>query len=50
MATILKNKFEGNFVIVPKAFLTDESLKLRERGLIATILLLRPSQLDLQLT
>ena len=38
MATILKNKFEGNFVIVPKAFLTDESLKLRERGLIATIL------------
>lgn len=35
---ILKNKFSGNYVIVPKVFLMDEKLKLRERGLIATLL------------
>lgn len=35
---VLKNKFEGNYVIVPKVFLMDRTLKLKERGLIATLL------------
>lgn len=35
---VLKNKIEKNFVVVPRAFLMDRTLRLKERGLVATLL------------
>lgn len=35
---ILKNKTQGNFVIVSKNILKDKALKLRERGMLVTLL------------
>lgn len=45
MPKILKNPYDKGFVIVPREYVTDKTLKLRERGLIVTILSL-PDEWD----
>ena len=35
---IIKNKAQGNFVMISKEILKDKRLKLKERGLLATLL------------
>ena len=39
--TVIKNKTKGNFVMVSKEILKDSRLKLRERGLLITLLSLK---------
>ena len=39
--TVIKNKTKGNFVMVSKEILKDNRLKLRERGLLITLLSLK---------
>lgn len=38
MAVLLKNKIQGNFVIVPRSVLNDKRLKAKDKGIMAVIL------------